>query len=97
MADQPIAWKSCGAQLQCAQVSVPLNWDQPDGAHITLAVIRRLAPIRNLSIFRMESSLYRSSRPRHGGSLTATFDRRPAHRCVADWSSLRAWVTWVRV
>ena len=26
-----IGWKSCGAQLQCAQVSVPLNWDQPDG------------------------------------------------------------------
>jgi len=39
-----IAWKSCGAQLQCAQVSVPLNWHQPDGTHITLAVIRRLAP-----------------------------------------------------
>jgi hypothetical protein len=39
-----IAWKRCGAQLQCAQVSVPLNWDQPDGTHIKLAVIRRLAP-----------------------------------------------------
>ena len=39
-----IAWKSCGKQLQCAQVSVPLNWHQPDGTHIKLAVTRRLAP-----------------------------------------------------
>jgi pimeloyl-ACP methyl ester carboxylesterase len=38
-----IAWKSCGKQLQCAKVSVPLNWHRPDGAHIQLAVIRRLA------------------------------------------------------
>jgi pimeloyl-ACP methyl ester carboxylesterase len=39
-----IAWKSCGEQLQCAEVSVPLNWHRPDGQHIKLAVIRRLAP-----------------------------------------------------
>jgi pimeloyl-ACP methyl ester carboxylesterase len=39
-----IAWKSCGNQLQCAKVSVPLNWHRPDGTHIQLAVIRRLAP-----------------------------------------------------
>lgn len=38
-----IAWKSCGKQLQCAKVSVPLNWHRPDGTHIRLAVIRRLA------------------------------------------------------
>lgn len=39
-----IAWKNCGRQLQCAKVSVPLNWRRPDGTHIQLAVIRRLAP-----------------------------------------------------
>jgi pimeloyl-ACP methyl ester carboxylesterase len=39
-----IAWKSCGKQLQCAKVSVPLNWHRPDGKHIKLAVVRRLAP-----------------------------------------------------
>jgi pimeloyl-ACP methyl ester carboxylesterase len=38
-----IAWKSCGQLLQCAQVSVPLNWHRPGGTHIKLAVIRRLA------------------------------------------------------
>ncbi len=38
-----IAWKSCGQQLQCARVPVPLNWHRPGGAHIKLAVIRRLA------------------------------------------------------
>ena len=39
-----IAWTSCGKQLQCAKVSVPLNWHRPDGKHIKLAVARRLAP-----------------------------------------------------
>jgi hypothetical protein len=38
-----IAWKSCGKRLQCAKVSVPLNWHRPAGQHIKLAVIRRLA------------------------------------------------------
>jgi pimeloyl-ACP methyl ester carboxylesterase len=41
-----IAWRSCdkkfGKQLQCARVSVPLNWHQPAGKQIQLAVIRRL-------------------------------------------------------
>ena len=38
-----IAWTSCGKQLQCAKVSVPLNWHRPAGQQIQLAVIRRLA------------------------------------------------------
>lgn len=42
-----ITWKSCGNQLECAKVSVPLNWQRPDGRHIQLAVIRRLAPDQN--------------------------------------------------
>src|ERR1700742_721055 len=42
-----IAWKSCGKQLQCAKVPVPLNWHRPGGRQIQLAVIRRLAPDQN--------------------------------------------------
>jgi pimeloyl-ACP methyl ester carboxylesterase len=42
-----IAWKSCykkfSKRLQCARVSVPLNWHRPAGQQIQLAVIRRLA------------------------------------------------------
>jgi pimeloyl-ACP methyl ester carboxylesterase len=38
-----IAWSACGKKLQCARVSVPLDWSAPDGPQITLAVIRHLA------------------------------------------------------
>ena len=43
-----IKWKKCKGkprddQLQCATVSVPLDWDHPQGKQIELAVIRRLA------------------------------------------------------
>ena len=45
--DRPeIAWTSCeglGEEFQCARVPVPLDWDEPDGEKIELAVIRRLA------------------------------------------------------
>lgn len=42
----PIRWGVCdppGARLQCARVRVPLDWDQPRGRTIVLAVIRHLA------------------------------------------------------
>jgi pimeloyl-ACP methyl ester carboxylesterase len=44
-----IAWATCPAPhdrdpaLQCATVSVPLDWNQPQGPHIGLAVARHLA------------------------------------------------------
>ena len=39
-----IDWSRCGgARLECARVRVPLDWDRPDGAKITLKVIRHLA------------------------------------------------------
>ena len=43
-----IKWVKCKGkprddQLQCATVSVPLDWDRPNGQQIGLAVIRRLA------------------------------------------------------
>lgn len=34
-----IRWKACGQSgTQCGQVSVPLDWNKPDGPHIKLAV-----------------------------------------------------------
>ncbi|MEV4317958.1 alpha/beta hydrolase [Actinocrispum sp. NPDC049592] len=33
-------WVNCGVDAQCAKVSVPLEWDRPSGAKITLAVDR---------------------------------------------------------
>ena len=38
-----ISWTGCGAQLECAKVSVPLDWAQHGGRTITLSVIRHLA------------------------------------------------------
>jgi len=42
----PIPWAACdppGEDLQCARIRVPLDWDDPGGRTITLAVIRHLA------------------------------------------------------
>ena len=38
-----ISWAACGSQLECARVSVPLDWARPGGRMITLSVIRHLA------------------------------------------------------
>ena len=38
-----IRWRSCGVQLQCAHVRVPLDWARPGEPKITLSVIRHLA------------------------------------------------------
>ncbi|MGE0297414.1 alpha/beta hydrolase [Pseudonocardia sp.] len=38
-----IAWTECGDGLQCATVPVPLDWADPAGEQISLAVIRRPA------------------------------------------------------
>jgi hypothetical protein len=38
-----ISWAACGSQLECARVSVPLDWAHPGGRVITLSVIRHLA------------------------------------------------------
>src|SRR5690606_8804128 len=40
----PLAWSSCGADLECATLDVPLDHDQPgDGRTIELALNRRPA------------------------------------------------------
>ena len=38
-----IAWTACGDGLECATIPVPLDWDDPDGRQIELAVIKHLA------------------------------------------------------
>jgi pimeloyl-ACP methyl ester carboxylesterase len=38
-----IAWKRCGGGLQCATLSVPVDWNQPTGAQVALAIARRPA------------------------------------------------------
>jgi pimeloyl-ACP methyl ester carboxylesterase len=40
-----IAWTSCrkDGRLECGQLSVPLDWNRPNGTHIKLEVIRHLA------------------------------------------------------
>jgi len=38
-----IAWTSCGERLDCASVPMPLDWEQPDGQKVELAVIRHRA------------------------------------------------------
>jgi pimeloyl-ACP methyl ester carboxylesterase len=46
----PIPWGECdppGVDLQCARIRVPLDWDDPGGRTISLAVIRHLASKRN--------------------------------------------------
>lgn len=38
-----IDWTSCGERLECATVPVPLDWSDPGGEQINLAVIKQLA------------------------------------------------------
>ena len=38
-----LAWRACGDGVQCATAAVPLDHDQPRGAKIRLAVVRRPA------------------------------------------------------
>jgi pimeloyl-ACP methyl ester carboxylesterase len=37
---EPLDWAGCGDDLECASLIVPLDWDDPDGATIELAVSR---------------------------------------------------------
>lgn len=39
----PIEWEPCGARRECATYAVPADHDDPDGATVDLAVIRRPA------------------------------------------------------
>ena len=41
--DQQVAWERCGSDLECADVTVPLDYDHPDGEHATIAVKRLLS------------------------------------------------------
>jgi len=39
----PLAWSSCGTGLQCATLTVPVDYAQPKGPSLALAVVRRPA------------------------------------------------------
>ncbi|GAA1654992.1 alpha/beta hydrolase [Georgenia ruanii] len=41
--DQHVAWERCGSDLECADVTVPLDYDHPGGEHATIAVKRLLS------------------------------------------------------
>jgi pimeloyl-ACP methyl ester carboxylesterase len=41
VAVEPLAWAACDAGLQCATLTVPLDYDRPAGEQIDLAVARR--------------------------------------------------------
>jgi pimeloyl-ACP methyl ester carboxylesterase len=41
--DEALEWEDCGASLECATLTVPLDYDDPDGPTTELAVIRRPA------------------------------------------------------
>jgi pimeloyl-ACP methyl ester carboxylesterase len=45
-----IGWRSCGDQLDCARVPVPLDWNNPNGPQISLLVIRHRASKPNQRI-----------------------------------------------
>ncbi|GIG53805.1 alpha/beta hydrolase [Demequina activiva] len=38
--DQDVDWSSCGEDLECATIQVPLDWSEPDGETIDLAINR---------------------------------------------------------
>ena len=38
--DQEVTWESCGGQFDCARVEVPMNYEDPDGERIELALKR---------------------------------------------------------
>lgn len=38
--DQPLSWGDCGKGAQCATFEVPLDYDDPDGDRIEIAVLR---------------------------------------------------------
>ncbi len=41
--DQRLSWRACGKGSQCTQVEVPLDYADPEGARIELALLRRRA------------------------------------------------------
>ncbi|MGO1770903.1 MAG: alpha/beta hydrolase [Microbacterium sp.] len=41
--DQPPEWSDCGENLECATITAPLDWDDPDRGEIDLALTRYLA------------------------------------------------------
>jgi pimeloyl-ACP methyl ester carboxylesterase len=45
-----ITWHTCGKNIECTRVQVPLDWSSPEGPQISLAVARHLASKPNQRI-----------------------------------------------
>ncbi|WP_370188613.1 alpha/beta hydrolase [Aeromicrobium sp.] len=41
--DQKLTWKGCGGDSECATITVPIDYDEPDGATTTLKAARYLS------------------------------------------------------
>ena len=44
---QTLQWTACQSGFQCASASAPLDWSQPGGQKISLALIRHVAPAKS--------------------------------------------------
>ncbi|MEO8262061.1 MAG: alpha/beta hydrolase [Pseudolysinimonas sp.] len=40
---QDVTWKNCGGGMECAELKAPVDWTEPDGDQITLAIDRHKA------------------------------------------------------
>ena len=60
--EQTIDWTGCGDQTDCGEVTVPLDWADPSGETITVALSRHHASGRPLG-----SLLLNPGRPRRFG------------------------------
>ena len=63
-----IDWTSCGERLECASVPVPLDWSDPGGEQINLAVIKQSAskPDQRIGTMFLGPGRSRRHRSRHG-------------------------------
>lgn len=43
LSEQQPNWQNCGDEMQCATIAVPLDWSNPEGRRITLALVKHPA------------------------------------------------------
>lgn len=80
--EQELDWSGCGDGFECAKAVVPLDWEQPDGETIELAMIRKPATGTRIgSLFRNPGGpgasgvdYLRTAVAGDPAALTATFD-----------------------
>jgi pimeloyl-ACP methyl ester carboxylesterase len=62
---QTAAWEACGEELECTTVTVPVDWEEPGGETLDLAVVRRPATDEGA---RIGSLLYNPGGPGASGT-----------------------------